>query len=80
MCFGYHKYTQLFWSTGKPDIYHVYIYEIYGILHAKYSFREIIYYQSHIKPKLNHHVNKINDNVFKKMCVGLIRLINQNKL
>ena len=50
MCFGYHKYTHLFWSTDKLDIYHVYIYEIYGILHAKYSYRKIIYYQSHIKP------------------------------
>ena len=30
MCFGYRKYTHLFWSTDKLDIYHVYIYEIYG--------------------------------------------------
>ena len=50
MCFGYRKYTHLFWSTDKLDIYHVYIYEIYGFLHAKYSYREEIYYQSHIKP------------------------------
>ena len=48
MCFGYHKYTHLFWSTDKLGNYHVYIYEIYSILHAKYSYREIIYYQSHI--------------------------------
>ena len=47
--FGY-KYTHLFWSTDKLDIYHVYIIEIYDILHAKYSYREIIHYQSHIKP------------------------------
>ena len=37
-CFGYHKYTHLFLSTDKLDIYHVCVYEIYGILHAKYSF------------------------------------------
>ena len=49
MCFGYHKYTHLFWSTDKLGIYHVYVYEIYVILHAKYSYREIIYYQSHIE-------------------------------
>ena len=24
MCFGYHKYTHLFWSTDKLGIYHVY--------------------------------------------------------
>ena len=51
VCFGYYrKYTHLLWSTDKLDIYHVYIYEIYGILHAKYSYQETIYYQSHIKP------------------------------
>ena len=48
MCFGYHKYTYLFWSTDKLGIYHV-LYEIYGILHAKYSYRDMIYYQSQIK-------------------------------
>ena len=35
MCFGYHKFTHLFWSTDKLNIYHLYLYEIYGILHAK---------------------------------------------
>ena len=25
MCFGYHKYTHLFWSTDKLGIYHVYV-------------------------------------------------------
>ena len=24
MCFGYHKYTHLFWSTDKLGIYHAY--------------------------------------------------------
>ena len=42
-------------------IMYIYIYEIYGILRAKYSYREIIYYQSHIKHLLNHYVTKIND-------------------
>ena len=30
-------------------VFIMFIYEIYGILHAKYSYREIICYQSHIK-------------------------------
>ena len=40
-----------FWSTAKLGIYHsyIYIYETYVILHAKYSYGKIIYYQSHIK-------------------------------
>ena len=25
MCFGYHKYTHLFWSTDKLGIYHDYV-------------------------------------------------------
>ena len=25
MCFDYHKYTHLFWSTDKRGIYHVYM-------------------------------------------------------
>ena len=74
VCFGNHKYTHLFWSTDKLGIY--YGCEIMGILHAKYSYREIIYYQSHIKPWLNHHVTKINDIVFKqRFRVGLTCLI-----
>ena len=44
----------------------MFIYEIYCILHAKYSYREIIYYQSHIKHWLYHCVTKINDIVLKK--------------
>ena len=40
MCFGYHKYTHIFWSTDKLGISHVYIYEIYIILHAKYSYQK----------------------------------------
>ena len=38
MCFGYHEYTHLFWFTDKLGIYHVYMYELCGILHAKYSY------------------------------------------
>ena len=30
-------------------VFIMFIYEIYVILHAKYNYREIIYYQSHIK-------------------------------
>ena len=80
MCFGYRKYTHLFWSTDKLDIYHVYIYEIYGFLHAKYSYREEIYYQSHIKPQLNHHVTKMNDIVLKKNLCWFNTTIYHNKL
>ena len=47
-------------------VFIVSIYEIYGILHAKYSYRGIIYYQSHIKHWLYHYVTKINDTVLKK--------------
>ena len=25
MCFGYHKYSHLFWSTDKLGMYHVYM-------------------------------------------------------
>ena len=35
MCFGYHKYTHLFWSTDKLGIYHAY--RKYTV---KYHYRE----------------------------------------
>ena len=49
MCFGYHKYTHLFWSTDKLGIYHVYrkitVFSMQNIV-----IEEKKYYQSHIKP------------------------------
>ena len=50
MCFGYRKYTHLFWSTDKLDIYHVYIYEIYGFCMQNIVIEKKFHYQSHIKP------------------------------
>ena len=55
MCFGYHKYTHLFWSTDKLGIYHVYR------KYTVFCMQNTIIYQSHIKPRLKHHVAKIND-------------------
>ena len=40
-----HTFTGLLISW----VFIMFIYEIYGILHAKYSYQEIIYYQRHIK-------------------------------
>ena len=41
-------------------VFIMFIYEICGILHAKYSYREIIYYQSYIKHLPNHYGTQIN--------------------
>ena len=36
MCFGYHEYTYLFWSTDKLGIHHVYIYMKYAVFCMQY--------------------------------------------
>ena len=49
MCFGYHKYTHLFWSTDKLGIYHVYRkYTVFCMQNTIIENEN--YYQSHIKP------------------------------
>ena len=62
MCFGYHKYTHLIWSTDKLDIYRK---STVFCMH-----REIIHCQSQVKPRLNHHMIKIIDIMLKSVRVG----------
>ena len=63
MCFGYHKYTHLIWSTDKLDIYRK---STVFCMH-----REIIHCQSQVKPPLNHHMIKIIDIMLKKRSCWL---------